>query len=166
MLDWGVIEHSDSSHNNPILSVQKADGYIRLCLDARKLNSIILPTRKSSLPIDETLAKFHDKYIFSTLDFSSRYWKIPLDPSVRQYTSFLYEGRSYRFCVVPFGLNISNAAFSKGLEGAFSHNSSTQSKLLYPEDIHIYVDDIMISSNNFEHHIHTLEWVFEKIYDA
>jgi hypothetical protein len=53
---------------------------------------------------------------FSSLDFSSGYWQIPLDPSVRQYTSYLYDGRSYHFCVVPFGLNISNAGFGKGLE--------------------------------------------------
>lgn len=116
MIEWGVVERSDSPYNNPILSVQKPDGSMRLCLDARRLNSIISPTRDYSPPIEEILAKFNNKLYFSTLDFASGYWQIPLDPSVRKYTSFLYDGRSYQFCVVPFGLNISNAAFGKRLE--------------------------------------------------
>lgn len=160
MLEWGVIERSDSPYNNPLITVIKTDGSIRLCLDARRLNTIIIPTRDTSPPIDDILAKFNNKSIFSSLDFASGYWQIPLDSSVRQYTSFLHDGRSYQFCVVPFGLNVSNAAFSKGLEAALN-NSSTPSPL--PNDIHTYVDDILISSASFEDHVRTLEWVCEKI---
>lgn len=97
MLEWRVIERSDSPYNNPILSVQKPDGSIRLCLDARRLNTIIEPTRDSSPPIDDILAKFNNKLVFSTLDLASGYWQIPLDESVQKYTSFLYDGRSYQF---------------------------------------------------------------------
>lgn len=157
MLKWGVVERSDSAYNNPILSVQKPDGSIRLCLDARKLNSIIIPTRDSSPPIDEILAKFNNKTIFTTLDFASGYWQIPLDISVRKYTSFLYDGRSYQFCVVPFGLNISNAAFGKGLEMTFSNSSISELDVLFPKDIHIYVDDILISSQTFDQHLNNLQ---------
>lgn len=163
MINWGIIERSDSAYNNPILSVQKTDGSIRLCLDARKLNTIIIPTRDASPPVDEILAKFHNKAFFTTLDFSSGYWQIPLDPTVRKYTSFLYEGRSYQFCVVPFGLNISNAAFGKGLEVALSSTTPDLISSILPEDIHIYVDDILIASETFEQHMNSLQWVFERI---
>lgn len=160
MLNWGVIERSDAPYNNPLVTVVKSDGSIRLCLDARKLNTIILPTRDSSPPIDEILAKFNNKSIFSSLDFTSGYWQIPLDSSVRQYTSFLYDGRSYQFCVVPFGLNISNAAFGKGLEAAL--NDSTV-PCPFPNDIHTYVDDILVSSQSFQNHLISLDWIFQKI---
>ncbi|VVC38660.1 Reverse transcriptase domain, partial [Cinara cedri] len=160
MLNWGVIERSDAPYNNPLVTVVKPDGSIRLCLDARKLNSIILPTRDSSLPIDEILAKFNSKNVFTTLDFTSGYWQIPLDPSVRQYTSFLYDGRSYQFCVVPFGLNISNAAFGKGLEAALNNFTVP---CPFPNDIHTYVDDILISSQSFQNQLISLEWIFQKI---
>lgn len=163
MIQWGVIERSDSPYNNPLVTVIKTDGSIRLCLDARKLNTIILPTRDASPPIDDILAKFNNKSFFSSLDFSSGYWQIPLDPSVRQYTSFLYDGRSYQFCVVPFGLNISNAAFGKGLEAALNNYSIPCPS---PNDIHTYVDDILLSSPSFEDHINTLEWIFHKIAQA
>lgn len=160
MLQWGVIERSDSPYNNPLVTVIKTDGSIRLCLDARKLNTIILPTRDASPPIDDILAKFDNKSFFSSLDFSSGYWQIPLDPSVRQYTSFLYEGRSYQFCVVPFGLNISNAAFGKGLEAAFNNYPIPCPS---PNDVHTYVDDMLLSSLSFESHLNTLAWIFHKI---
>lgn len=163
MLQWGVIERSDAPYNNPLVTVVKADGSIRLCLDARKLNSIIIPTRDASPPIDDILAKFYNKSFFSSLDFSSGYWQIPLDPSVRRYTSFLYDGRSYQFCVVPFGLNISNAAFGKGLEAALNNYSIPCPS---PDDIHTYVDDILLSSSSFDHHIIILEWIFHKIAKA
>ncbi|CAI6377233.1 unnamed protein product [Macrosiphum euphorbiae] len=163
MLQWGVIERSDAPYNNPLVTVVKTDGSIRLCLDARKLNTIILPTRDASPPIDDILAKFNNKSFFSSLDFSSGYWQIPLDSSVRQYTSFLYDGRSYQFCVVPFGLNISNAAFGKGLEAALNNYSIP---CMSPDDIHTYVDDILVSSPSFESHFDTLGWIFHKISQA
>lgn len=163
MLEWGVIERSDSPYNNPIVTVLKTDGTIRLCLDARRLNTIILPTRDASPPIDDILAKFNSKSIFSSLDFVSGYWQIPLDPTVRKYTSFLHDGRSYQFRVVPFGLNISNAAFGKGLEAVFNNYSFP---CPYPNDIHTYVDDVLISSSSFQSHITTLDWVFQKIAQA
>jgi len=167
MLDWGVIERSEAAYNNPILSVRKPDGSIPLCLDARKLNTVIEPTRDSSPPIDDILAKFHDKKYFTTLDFISGYWQIPLDPDDRKYTSFLYDGRSYQFCVVPFGLNVSNAAFGKRLEMALSPMAPKYISSVLPKDIHIYyVDDILIASQTFIEHIRNIQWVFDKILNA
>lgn len=163
MLEWGVIERSDAPYNNPLVTVGKSDGSIRLCLDARKLNTIILPTRDSSPPMDEILAKFNDKHIFSSLDFTSGYWQIPLDTTVRPYTSFLYDGRSYQFCVVPFGLNVSNAAFGKGLESTFENCSTV---CPFPNDLHVYVDDLLIASKSNADHFTLLRWIFKKVSDA
>lgn len=158
MIEWGVIERSSSPYNNPLITIVKSDGSIRLCLDTRKLSTIILPTRDASPPVDDILAKFNNK-----LFFSSGYWQIPLDPSVHKYTSFLYDGCSYQFCVVSFGLNISNAAFGKGLEVAFNAYSVPCPS---PNDIHTSVDDILISSPSFNYHITTLKWIFNKISQA
>lgn len=163
MINWDIIERSDSAYNNPILSVQKTDGSIRLCLDARKLNSNIITIRDASPLVHEILAKFNNMSFFTTLDFAPGYWQVPLNPTVCKYTSFLYEGRSYQFCEVPFGLNISNAAFGKGLEVVLSSTSPNLISSVLPEDIHIYVDDIFIASETFEQHLNSLQWVFDNI---
>ncbi|KAF0746040.1 Integrase catalytic domain-containing protein [Aphis craccivora] len=102
------------------------------------ISNLMTPTKlnhSSPPPIDDILAKFNNKSFFSSLDFSSGYWQIPLDPSVRQYTSFLYDGRSYQFCVVTFVLNISNAAFGKELEAALNNYTIPCPSL---NDIHTY----------------------------
>jgi len=75
----------------------------------------------------------------------------------------LYDGRSYQFFVVSFGLNISNAAFGKSLEVVLN-NYSVPCRFL--NDIHTYVDDILISSPSFNDHIITLKWIFNKISQA
>jgi len=87
----------------------------------------------------------------------------PIYPSARQYISFLYNERSYQFCVVPFGLIISNAAFGKGLEAALNNYTIPCPS---PNDIHTYVNDILLSSPSFEAHLDTLEWIFHKISQA
>jgi len=92
ILRYGVIEKLNAAYKSHIVSVQKPDGSIRLCLDARKINTLIEPTRDAFTPIDEILAKFHNKSYFTTLDLTSGYWQIPLDPAVRKYSSFLYDG--------------------------------------------------------------------------
>ncbi|CAI6343011.1 unnamed protein product [Macrosiphum euphorbiae] len=80
MIQWGVIERSDSPYNNPLVTVIKTDGSIRLCLDARKLNTIILPTRDASPPIDDILAKFNNKSFFSSLISLLVIGRFPLTP--------------------------------------------------------------------------------------
>jgi hypothetical protein len=82
-------------------------------LDARRINRIIMLMRVSSPPMDELLARFGGKSIFTSLYFT---WQVPLNHKVRNYTAFVYGGRIYRFRVVPFGLNISNMAFGHALK--------------------------------------------------
>lgn len=161
MLDWGVIERSSSPYASPIICVKKSDGSVRLCLDARRINKIIVPTRDASPPLDELLARFHGKHFFSSLDFSSGYWQIPLHPSVRKYVSFVYDGRTYSFTRLPFGLNISNTAFGQGLEAALKPPSA--STYHQEDNVQIYVDDMLVSNTTYESHLVLLRNLFERI---
>jgi len=71
MLDWGVVERCSSPYSNPIICVNKVDGSVRLCLDARRVNQIIQPMRDTSPPMEELLAEFGGKRYFTSLDFSA-----------------------------------------------------------------------------------------------
>lgn len=165
MLEWGVIERCSSPYSNPIICVTKADGTVRLCLDARRINKIILPMRDSSPPLDELLAQFGGKTMFSSIDFTAGYWQVPLHTNARKYTAFVYGGRTYQFCVVPFGLNISNTAFQQALESVLSNQiKGCDDKIL--DDLHIYVDDVLISSSSFDDHLRRLQVLLQKISTA
>lgn len=161
MLDWGVIERSTSPYCSPIICVGKPDGSVRLCLDARRINRVIEPMRDSSPPLDELLSRFGKKKIFSSLDFTAGYWQVPLHTDVRKYTGFVYDGRTYQFCVVPFGLNISNTAFGLALEAVL--NVSVEGNDDISKDLHVYVDDLLVSSTSFEEHLSRLRLIFYKI---
>lgn len=162
MLKWGVIERSSSPYSNPIVCVGKADGSVRLCLDARRINQLILPMRDSSPPLDELLSCFGGKKMFSSLDFTAGYWQVPLHPTVRKYTAFVYNGKTYHFCVVPFGLNISNTAFGHALESVLNIQVSEEQDDQM-KDLHIYVDDLLISTTTFPKHLLQLRILFTKI---
>ncbi|CAI6372039.1 unnamed protein product [Macrosiphum euphorbiae] len=118
--------------------------------------------RDSSPPLDEVLARFGGKAMFSSLDFTSGYWQVSLHRDVRKYTAFVYDGRTYQFCVVPFGLNISNTAFQQALESVLSNQTEVDVDEAL-DDLHIYVDDVLVSSTSFNDHLCRLRLLFKKI---
>lgn len=153
MLDLEIIEKSTSPWSSPIIGIEKKDGSIRLCLDARKINQRIIPDRECPMNIDEILMKFQGAKYLSSIDLTAGYWQCPLAEKSRAITAFLYRGRNYQFRVLPFGLVNSIAEFQKILD-----------KILGPEILQftaLYVDDIHIMSKNFQEHMQHLETIFK-----
>jgi len=58
MLDLGIIEHSSSPWSSPMVRVEKKNGEIRICLDARKINTRIIPGRERPMNMDDIMNKF------------------------------------------------------------------------------------------------------------
>jgi hypothetical protein len=86
---------------------------------------------------------------------------MPLHPTIRKFTAFLFEGWTYQFCAVPFGLNISNTAFGKALKTILKIRVNDTDNNL--DDLQIYVDDVLISSTSFDEHLVHLATLFKKI---
>ena len=87
MMQGGIIERSVSPYSNPLVVVIKKDGKVRLCLDARKINQIIIPDRESPEPINEILQKFSGVKYMTSLDLTAGYWQVPLAAESRKYTA-------------------------------------------------------------------------------
>ena len=85
MLDREIIQRSSSPYINPIVPVIKKDGTVRLCLDARKLNEILLEDWKCPEPAEILFQKCKGIKIMSSLDMTSSFWKIPLKASLKIY---------------------------------------------------------------------------------
>lgn len=158
MLKWNIIEHSDSPYSSPLLAVDKPNGQVRLVLDAREINKIIIPVRTRPESIDELIQRYHGVKYFTSIDLRASYWQIPIAPESRKYTAFIHAGRSYQFKVLPFGLNISSGVFISALD-----------TVLGPEllsKVSLFVDDILIATNMWEEHIQLLEQVLRKFLHA
>lgn len=152
MLSLKIIEPSHAEYSSPLVCVTKKDGSVCLCLDARNLNNILVCDRESPSNIDEILQRFHGTSLYSVFDMTAGYWQILVHPDSRDYLSFLFNGKNYRFVRLPFGLKHSMATFIK-----------CTSQLLQDEDCILYVDYGIVASPDLSHHLITLANIFEKL---
>lgn len=157
MLQDGIIEVAVSSYNSPLHVVPKKDGSIRLVLDSRQINTIILPETDRPLTLEELLQNFQGVSILSSIDLRASFWQVELHPSCRQYTAFLCFGVCYQFRKLPFGLNVSSAAFIRALNS------------ILPEElkgrITSYVDDILIAEQSWSEHNYILNRLLKTFKD-
>ena len=84
MMTRDVIEPSSSPWASGIVLAKKKDGTTRFCIDYRKLNDAYPLPR-----IDETLDHLAGSCMFSTLDLSSEYWQVEMEPEDRPKTAFI-----------------------------------------------------------------------------
>lgn len=150
-----IIERSISPYNNPLVIVNKSNGQARLVLDSRQLNKCLYREIDHPENIDELLYKFKNIQIMSSLDLTSGFHQMPLAISSRKFTAFLYNGRCYQYCVVPFGLNSSVAEFIRALDYVLGQEVVSE--------LTIYVDDILVSNQSWEDHLKLLKKVCEKL---
>ena len=93
---------------------------IRVCLDTRILNAILLSTDKFLIPqIRDTIAMFAHCSLFGEFDLSEAYLQFPLHPDSRKYTAFTWNGVQYMFAGVPFGINFIPSHFQRQLSQLF-----------------------------------------------
>ena len=113
MLDAEVITESNSPWGFPILLVPKKNGKLRMCVDFRELNKR-MPKDEWPLPnIEEILDDLGGSSVFTTLDLFSGYWQIRLEEALRDILCFRCNFGSYRFEVMPFGLQNAPATFQR-----------------------------------------------------
>ena len=158
MLKEGMIRESSSPWSSPVLMIKKKDGTWRLCVDYRKLNAI---THKDAYPlprIDETLESLSGSQFFTTLDLASGYWQVEVEEGDKEKTAFSTQDGHYEFNVMPFGLTNAPATFERLMECVLAG-------LTYEQCL-VYLDDIVIFSMTFPHHLERLATVFQHLRKA
>lgn len=154
MLVWGVIERSKSEHISPLVTVKKKDGSVRICLDARTLNKKMRKDFVNPPNVNELLMSFKQDIVISSVDLTASYWQIPIGEKDRKFIGFIYEGDSYVFRRLPFGLSTSMASLIRCLN-----------QVLGPEAREFtiaYVDDLLVFSDTVTEHFKHLRLIFEK----
>lgn len=158
MLELGVIKREASPYASPLAVAKKKDGSVRVCLDARLINSRMVADHEAPTPPEEIFNSFTSIKYMTTIDLRSSYWQIPLTPDSTKYTAFLYNGKTYTFQVLPFGLKTAVGSFTRAMD-----------VILGPEVqdfTYKYIDDLLVVSNSFEAHLEHLEIIFAKLMRA
>ena len=151
MLSLGVIEESQSPWSAPV-TAKITPGKTRLCIDCRDLNEVTIKDAYPVPNIDGLLMRLTGTTFISALDLKDAFWQIPLEKNSREKTAFIVAGRPlYQFSVMPFGLCNAPATMSRLMDKVID----TELK----HRVFVYLDDLLIFSDNFEDHLVLLEKV-------
>ena len=154
MLELGVIEHSESPYNFPIVMIRKKDRTNRCCIDFRQLNRIF--NAEPTPNAEEIFTKVAGHQFFSRLDLTKGYWQVPMSDSSKKLTAFSTPLGLFQFRTMPFGLVNAPAVFSRLMR-----------KLLDNMDnIDNFIDDILVFTMTWTEHKDVLIDLFQRLHAA
>jgi hypothetical protein len=156
MLQLGVMKREASPFASPMMTViKKKDGTVRICLDARWINQQMVADCEAPRPLEDLFHSLQSIMFMSAIDLRSSYWQIPLSPESTQYTAFLFNGQSYTYQVLPFGLKTAVGSFNRAMDVIFGPEVR--------EFTLNYIDDVLIVLQTFKAHLVHLRRVLQRL---
>ncbi|KAH6563597.1 hypothetical protein BASA62_008432 [Batrachochytrium salamandrivorans] len=163
MQDWiqdnlrkGFIRNSSSPHGAPCFFVKQKDK-LRLCMDYRGLNKNTVKDRNPIPLISELLRTLSTGKIFTTLDLRGAYNLLRIKEGDESKTSFITKYGQFEFLVMPFGLANAPAQFQRMMNSLFRD--------VIGKHVLVYLDDIVIYSDNMSDHIAQVQNVLRVLQD-
>ena len=139
--------------------VTKKDGSIRFCVDYRKLNKVTKTCKYPLTNVSACYDKLLESYYFTSLDFQSAYWSVPMAEEDKEKTAFTVRSGKFEFNVMPFGLTNAVATFCHLMDKLFAAYQW--------EFVLCFIDDCLIfTKNDFSLHLSQIQKVFDKIKQA
>ena len=149
-LNMGFIWPIFSLHSVPVLFVKKKNGSLCLCVNFCSLNHIF---KKDCYPlslISNLLDLPHKARVYTKIDLCHTYHLVCIANGNECKTAFRTYYRSFEWSVMPFSFTNAPVTFQRFINNIFSD--------LLDVCVIIYLDDILIYSNNMsEHHQHVKE---------
>lgn len=157
-LENGFISRSTSPAGAPIMFVKKKDGSLRLCVDYRGLNKVTVKNRYPLPLINEMLDRLTSATVFTKLDIRNAYHRIRIAEGDEWKTAFRTRYGHFQYNVMPFGLT--NAP------GSFQALINDVLREYLDHFVLVYLDDILIFSDDQQQHDQHVKLVLQKLRDA
>lgn len=160
MLNEGIIEHSTSPFNFPVILVPKkgtdenGNRKYRLCVDFRLLNKTCVPISYPLPRIEQILDGLAKSRYFTSLDLASGFHQLLVEKEDRHKLAFSLGFGHYQYCRAPFGL--------KNLPYHFQALLNTVLTGLQGFKCFVYLDDVIIFAKNLDEHNDKLQEVFDR----
>lgn len=106
--------------------------------------------------VDDQLNTLAEGNNFSTLDLSNGFLQIPLTPEAKEKTAFVTELETAKFERMPFGLKWAPGTFQKLMNCVFQD-------LKAAGVVNLYLDDVIILSQNWTEMLDNLQRVFKAL---
>ncbi|GJT07290.1 putative reverse transcriptase domain-containing protein [Tanacetum coccineum] len=149
----GFIRPSSSPWGAPVLFVKKKDGSFRMCIDYRELNKLTVKNRYPLPRIDDLFDQLQGSSVYSKIDLRSGYHQLRIREEDIPITAFRTRYGHYEFQVMPFGLTNAPAVFMDLMNRVC--------KPYLDKFVIVFIDDILIYSNNKEEHERHLKIILE-----
>ena len=157
-LRQGIIRPSKSPYASQVVIVRKKTGEIRLCVDYRKLNSIVVRDAFPLPRIDEALQAVHNCQWFTSFDLAQGYLQMPVEEADIPKTAFRAGSSGlYEFTHMPFGLSNSGSSFCCLMEMCLGDQQFVT--------LLLYLDDICIFAASIDEMLDHIELVFKWLED-
>ena len=104
LLEKQFIRSSISSWGVSVLLVKKKHGSLRLCVDHRELNKVMIKNWYPLLRIDDLMDQLVGAEVFSKIDLRSGYHQIRVKAEDISKTAFQTKYGHYEYFVMPFGV--------------------------------------------------------------
>ena len=155
LLEKGFIRSSVSPWGAPVLFVKKKDGTLRLCIDYRQLNKLIVKNKYLLPIIDVLFDQLKGAGIFSKIDLRCGYHQLRIKDVDVHKTTFRTRYGHYEFLVMSFGLINAPAAFMDLMNRFF--------RPYVDQFVVVFIDDILVYSKDQENHDTHLRVVLETL---
>ncbi len=116
-----------------------------MCIDYRNLNKYTKNVNYPLPHIDVLLDTIAGAKVYTTLDLVQGYHQLRIKEDDQHKTTFVTQYGQWQWIVMPFGLTSAPSAFQRLLN-----------HILKPHEnpfVLVYLDDVLIFSNNIEEHI-------------
>ncbi|XP_069145450.1 uncharacterized protein [Solanum lycopersicum] len=155
LLDKGFIRPNVSPWAAPVLFVRKKDGSLRMCIEYRQLNKVIIKNMYPLPRIDDLSDHLQGASCFSKINLKSGYYQLKYRECDIPKTTFRTRYRHYEFLVMFFCLTNKHVTFMDLMNRVF--------KPYLDLFIIVFIDDILVDSRNQEDHASHLRIVLQTL---
>ncbi|GJT82815.1 putative reverse transcriptase domain-containing protein [Tanacetum coccineum] len=128
----------------PVLFVNKKEGSMRMCIEYKELNKLIIKNRYPLPRIDDLFDQLQGACCFSKIDLGSGYHQLRVREEDIPKTVFRTRYGHFEFTVMPFGLTNAPAIFMDLMNRVC--------KPYLDKFVIVFIDDILIYSKSEEEH--------------
>ena len=156
-LDKGFIRPNTSPWGAPILFAKKNDKTLRLCINYRQLNRVMIKNLYPLPRIDDLFNQLRGARVYSKIDLRTDYHQLRVVEADIPKTAFRTRYRHFMFIMMPFRLTNAPEAFMDLMHRVFQPYSD--------QFVVVFVDDILIYSRSEEEHEDHLRVILQVLRD-
>ena len=144
-LNAKIIRRSTSAWASALQVVHKQDKSLRITVDYKPLNKVILVPQYPLPAVADLYASLAKSSFFSKIDMKAAYHQIPVHPDSIKYTAFICEFGLFEYLSMPMGISSAPGWFQRFIEGVLT-------KFIERQVLSVYLDDVILHTPSLQRH--------------